>query len=139
MSLIKCVIFTYSRLILKITTGHASGRFSLAEKGAFKKTGESAIQYYSNGGNLANGGNGHSSSGFGREFTSEDVAFVEKMILSCSQIKSEDSDIGIILIEEMPAYFFGQKVLDGAENLMYNYDTNNSTNSFADKEVLGYA
>lgn len=32
--------------------------------------------------------------------------------LNCSRVKSEDPDISMILIEEMPAYFLGQKDLD---------------------------
>ena len=32
--------------------------------------------------------------------------------MSCSRVSSEDSSISIILIEEMPAYFTGQKDLD---------------------------
>ena len=31
--------------------------------------------------------------------------------MSCSKMVIEDSDISIILIEEMPAYFLGQKDL----------------------------
>ena len=46
------------------------------------------------------------------EYTTQDIDFVEKIILSCSRIKYEDSDISIILIEEMPPYFLGQKDLD---------------------------
>jgi len=36
----------------------------------------------------------------------------EKIILSCSKMYSSDADIDLILIEEMPAYFSGQKDLD---------------------------
>lgn len=36
LSLIKCVIFTYSRLILKITTGHTSGRSIFGGEGGRK-------------------------------------------------------------------------------------------------------
>ena len=42
------------------------------------------------------------------------------MILSCSQIKTEDSDISIILIEEMPAYFLVQKDLDAVIKIAQN-------------------
>ena len=48
----------------------------------------------------------------GRQFSIEDVDFVEGIILSCSRSCSDDASISIILIEEMPAYFLGQKDLD---------------------------
>ena len=78
---------------------------------SFTKAGSAAITYYNNGGSSFSGGNG---GGFGRSyaFTSKDIDQVENVILSCSTIKSEDPDISIILIEEMPAYFLGQKDLD---------------------------
>ena len=56
----------------------------------------------------------------GKEYTVQDIDFVESVILSCSKIKSEDSDISIILIEEMPAYFLGQKDLDEVIKIAQN-------------------
>ena len=79
---------------------------------AFRKAGNAAIEYYNNGGSAFSGGNGGSSGGLGRQFSIEDVDFVERTILSCSRSCSEDASISIILIEEMPAYFLGQKDLD---------------------------
>ena len=38
--------------------------------------------------------------------------FLENTILNCSSATTEDADINIVLIEEMPAYFSGQKSLD---------------------------
>ncbi len=46
------------------------------------------------------------------KFTSEDIDNLENVILSCSKMDSADSAINAILIEEMPAYFLGQKDLD---------------------------
>ncbi|MBR2549257.1 MAG: extracellular solute-binding protein [Clostridiales bacterium] len=45
-------------------------------------------------------------------YSEETVNNLEKVILSCSRMNSTDSEINIILIEEMPAYFTGQKDLD---------------------------
>ena len=45
------------------------------------------------------------------KFTSEDIDRLENVILSCSKSDTEDSAINLILIEEMPAYFLGQKDL----------------------------
>ena len=46
------------------------------------------------------------------EFTAQDTDNLENTILSCSRMNSADSDISMILIEEMPAYYLGQKDLD---------------------------
>ena len=81
-------------------------------KEAFRKAGNAAIEYYNNGGSAFSGGNGGSSGSLGRQFSIEDVDFVEGIILSCSRSCSEDASISIILIEEMPPYFLGQKDLD---------------------------
>lgn len=80
-------------------------RFVLS-RNAFFNAGEIAIDYFNNGGSTS-GGNGVRS-----DFTTKDIDYVENMILGCSTINSEDSDISIILIEEMPPYFLGQKDLD---------------------------
>ncbi len=79
---------------------------------AFRKAGDAAIDYYNNGGSAFSGGTGGSSGGLRRQFSIEDVDFVEGIILSCSRSCSDDASISIILIEEMPAYFLGQKDLD---------------------------
>ena len=46
------------------------------------------------------------------KFTDEDIANLESIILSCSKADSVDAAINMILIEEMPAYFAGQKKLE---------------------------
>ena len=46
------------------------------------------------------------------KFTDEDIANLENIILSCSKADSVDAAINMILIEEMPAYFAGQKKLE---------------------------
>lgn len=45
------------------------------------------------------------------KFTTEDVDNLENIVLSCSKTNTVDSAINLILIEEMPAYFLGQKEL----------------------------
>ena len=72
-----------------------------------------ALEYYNNGGGCAaNGSSFGMDLSYGRKYTQDDIDAVEECILSCSQIVSEDPNISIILIEEMPAYFLGQKTLD---------------------------
>lgn len=46
------------------------------------------------------------------KFSEKNIDDLEKIILSCSKMDSEDTDITIILKEEMPAYFTGQKSLE---------------------------
>ena len=40
------------------------------------------------------------------------IRTLESIILSCSGMHTEDQAVNLILIEEMPAYFTGQKSLD---------------------------
>lgn len=88
-------------------------RFVLSRE-AFKNSGAVAVEYYSNGGSDYNGNN------IGNTITMQDIAFIENIILGCSRIKSEDSDISMILIEEMPAYFLDQKDLDSVIKIAEN-------------------
>ena len=81
--------------------------------------GSAAIEYYNNGGSSSMGGNG-GGSGIGMKISTKDIDFIENIILSCSSILSEDSDISIILIEEMSAYFTGQKDLDAVIKIAEN-------------------
>ena len=86
---------------------------------AYKTAGSAAVTYYTNGGSSFMGGNGGGSGGL-KDFSSKDVDFVENVILSCSKMKNEDPDISMILIEEMPAYFLGQKDLDSVTKIAQN-------------------
>ena len=45
------------------------------------------------------------------KFTEDDMTYLENIILSCTHFDSSDAAINIILIEEMPPYFVGQKDL----------------------------
>jgi len=53
-------------------------------------------------------------------FSSKDIDNLEKIILSCSSTDAVDADICIVLIEEMPAYFSGQKDLDSVIRIAQN-------------------
>ena len=46
------------------------------------------------------------------KFTDDDLAYLENIILNCSHFNSTDASIDLILIEEMPPYFLGQKDLN---------------------------
>ena len=79
----------------------------------FRSTGEAAIEYYNQtiisslfGGYFENTPENRV------KYTKEHIDVLENTILNCSSATTEDADINIILIEEMPAYFSGQKSLD---------------------------
>lgn len=91
-----------------------AGQFVLNRE-AFRKAGEGAVEYF----------NKHSVQGmyyYGLDeselpsnrvkYTTEHVDILENTILNCSKMYSQDSGIDLILVEEMPAYFSGQKSLD---------------------------
>ena len=86
-------------------------------RNAFRTAGTAANNYYNNGGDESSTGNGIRSS---TKYTEADIDNIERVIFTCSKIKREDSDISIILIEEMPAYFLGQKSLDAVIKIAQN-------------------
>ena len=51
-------------------------------------------------------------------FTEEHIDELEKCIMSCSVMSAQDADVEKIIIEEMPAYFSGQKDLDAVASIM---------------------
>ena len=80
---------------------------------AFRKAGEGAVKYY----NAHSVADMYSSMDSGPEsnrvkYTKEHIDILENTILNCSTMTSEDAAVNLILIEEMPAYFSGQKSLD---------------------------
>lgn len=92
------------------------GNFVLS-RNALRKAGAAAIEYY-------NGSGGHNLFGVDEhtfiplsdedryKFSTKNIDEAEKIISSCSIMNNVDPAIDIILIEEMPAYFLGQKDLD---------------------------
>ena len=57
---------------------------------------------------------------FGNTFSDKNIDDLEKIIMSCSRSHSEDAAVSIVLIEEMPAYFLGQKDLDTVIQIAQN-------------------
>ncbi len=108
-----CGEFVKILLSEDIQTAIAKNDCFVINRDAFKSAGESAIEYYNSGGCISMNGNGLAI-GFGprRELTQKEVDVAENMLLTCSGMNIEDSSISIILLEEMPAYFTGQKDLD---------------------------
>ena len=79
----------------------------------FRSTGEAAIKYY-NQTTISSlfGGYFEKQPENRVKYTKEHIDVLENTILNCSSATTEDADINLILIEEMPAYFLGQKSLD---------------------------
>ena len=82
---------------------------------AFREAGKVAIDYYN-----GDGGRGMFDYDWNtgmplderRTFSQSTIDDLEKIIDSCSTMETPDAAINLILIEEMPAYFSGQKDLD---------------------------
>lgn len=104
----------FAKLLLSddIQTGFAEQEYLVLNREAFRKVGLAAVEYYNGEGvrRLASQGYPITENRF--VYSTKDIDDLEKIILSCSGMKSEDSAISIILNEEMPAYFTGQKDLD---------------------------
>ena len=88
----------------------------VANRKAFREGAQAAIEYFN--------GRGFSDyfgdTRFSQEqniFSENDIEKLEKIIESCSRIDSIDPQISIILIEEMPAYFYGQKDLSSVTKI----------------------
>ena len=91
--------------------------YFVLHRNAFRTVGSAANDYYNNGGQQTASGSGvHSDT----KYTEADIDNIERIIFSCSKMTHEDSDISIILIEEMPAYFLGQKSLDAVVKIAQN-------------------
>ena len=86
---------------------------------AYRRGAEAAFEYFNKGGSNSSMGFGPMSYQ-GRKFTDKEIDRVEKVVLSCTKIMTEDSAISMILIEEMPAYFLGQKDLDAVVKIAQN-------------------
>ena len=89
----------------------------------FREIGETAVEYYN--GDGRDELYGYYYDGFGgiddsqREIITEDMLDdLEEVIESCSAMNTSDAAITLILVEEMPAYFSGQKDLDDVIKIM---------------------
>ena len=75
---------------------------------AFRQAGKVCVDYYN--------GEGHDDFYFDAPksftFSEKNIDDMENIILTCSRTNTKDAAINLILIEEMPAYFSGQKDLN---------------------------
>ena len=100
-----CGEFVKLLLSDEIQTGIAmSGMGFVLNRNAFRSAGDGAVKFCNN--------RDDDFSSNKIKFTINDINNLENIILSCSNMINEDMEINVILIEEMPAYFLGQKDLD---------------------------
>ena len=80
---------------------------------AFRKEAQMAVDYYNGAGrkNIYSESDIKNNPNAIVTFSQEHINEVEKIISSCSRSNANDAAIDLILIEEMPAYFIGQKDL----------------------------
>ena len=83
----------------------------VVNRDAFRKGAEAALNYINGDGYGKYFEGGGDPNDHRITFSSRDIDNLEKIITSCSGLNSVDADISIVLIEEMPAYFLGQKDL----------------------------
>lgn len=109
-----CAEFAKTLLSDEIQYELASNDHFTLSREAFRKAG-SIILDYCNGPRSNSLFEGYTSTGDPIKrtikFTEADITNLEKIISSCSHFDSADASINMILIEEMPAYFLGQKDL----------------------------
>ena len=110
-----CGEFVKILLSDEIQTEYAmSDNFALNRE-AFRQGAKAAVEFYNGaGGDMLFGYDYWTGAQLGDRFTldEDNIDELENIILSCSNLNSVDSAIDIILIEEMPAYFAGQKSLE---------------------------
>ena len=114
-----CAEFVKILLSEDIQEGIALEDGFVISRKAFREAGEKAIEYYNNGGSSASMGSGIRVED-GQEFTMQDIDQIAYVVSTCSKIKSEDQAMSLILIEEMPAYFLGQKNLSQVIKIAQN-------------------
>lgn len=107
-----CVEFIKILLSDEIQKGMAEQEHLVLNRNAYREAAMEAAEYLNGPGGNWIFGYDVAVSNRPMTFSEKTVNDFEKIIDSCSRIYSEDADISKILIEEMPAYFTGQKDLD---------------------------
>ena len=109
-----CGEFVKMLLSDEVQTDMAMNGIFVLNREAFKNAGKEAVAVFNKEGLEPDYGyyDGYSQPNNRVKFTEEQLDELENAILTCSKMSSEDAAISLILIEEMPAYFSGQKDLD---------------------------
>ena len=108
-----CVEFAKLLLSDDIQDLIASDDTLVINRTVFRQLGEAAVEYINGDGYWAFfGWEGEDPNPKRLIFSDQNIDDLENIILSCSNMPCSDAAINAILIEEMPAYFTGQKDLD---------------------------
>lgn len=116
-----CGEFVKTLLSEDIQENFAMNDSFVLNRKAMRNAAEEAIAFYNDGG--ADTKYTFSSGGMRRVgdfYSMKDVDKIEKLLSTCSGMIDEDADISMILIEEMPAYFEGQKDLSQVSSTIEN-------------------
>ena len=118
-----CAEFVKMLLSDEVQTGYAMRGDLVLNREVFRDTGDKAAQYFNSiilpkTDSVADDITYTSQPANNITFTSQHIDALEECIMSCSAMSSQDADITKILIEEMPAYFSGQKELDSVVVIM---------------------
>lgn len=110
-----CIEFVKFLLSDEVQEEYAMNDNLVLNREAFRKGGMTAAEFY-------NSPAGDTVFGYDNEngqkksnrikFSEKNIDDLENIVLTCSKASSEDQAVSIILIEEMPAYFSGQKDLE---------------------------
>ena len=109
-----CVEFVKMLLTDEVQEDLAMNDKFVLNRAAFRKSCSAAIEYYNSSEGKDNLFDYEIGTNVPRrsKFQDEEIDNMENIILSCSKSNSSDAAISTILMEEMPAYFLGQKDLD---------------------------
>ena len=109
-----CVEFVKMLLSDEVQEDLAMNDKFVLNREAFKKSCSAVIEYYNSPAGADNLFDYEIGTNVPRrsKFQDEEIDNMENIILSCSKSNSSDAAISTILMEEMPAYFLGQKDLD---------------------------
>lgn len=108
-----CAQFAKSLLSDDVQNALASDDALVINRSVFRQWGERAVEYINGDGYWAwFGWEGEDPNPQRLIFSEHDIDNLETFILATNHMSYSDADINTILIEEMPAYFSGQKDLD---------------------------
>ena len=105
-----CIEFIKLLMTDEIMNSLASTDSFVINRAAFRQNAEETVAYFNDPENSSAPG-APNYNPLGLSFSNSNIDKVEKIISTASKMDSEDAAISIILYEEMPAYFLGQKDL----------------------------
>jgi len=110
-----CIEFIKIILSDEIQEDLAMQEHFVLNRDALRKGGKAAVEFYNGpAGDMMFGYDSSTGEPLANriKFSEKNIETLESIILSCSGMHTEDQAVNLILIEEMPAYFTGQKSLD---------------------------